>query len=96
MCHARGQWETAATALDTVIPMIWQGGGSHAQRDVFHQIHLDALIKSGRNSEAQQNLMMRLGFEPDSVPNNKALAEVYTALRLPGEAAAARSKARMV
>ena len=96
VCHARGQWETAATALDAVIPMIWQGGGSHAQRDVFHQIHLDALIKSGRNSEAQQNLMMRLGFEPDSVPNNKALAEVYTALGLPGEAAAARSKARMV
>ncbi len=93
--HAEGNWEKAANDLGRALPMIWQGGGSHAQRDLFHQVHLDALIRAGRYSEAQQILMGRLGFEPDSVPNNRALAGVYQALGLPEEAARAASKARL-
>lgn len=96
VCHARGQWKPAADALDTATPLVWKGGGSHAQRDLFHQIHLDAVIRAGRHAEAQQILMGRLGFEPDSVPNNLALARVYDALGLPIEASAARAKAGMV
>ncbi|MEM7546382.1 MAG: tetratricopeptide repeat protein [Pseudomonadota bacterium] len=93
--HAEGDWEGAVAGLGRALPLIWQGGGSHAQRDVFHQIHLDALIRAGRYAEAQQVLMGRLGFEPDSVPNNRALAGVYGALGLPEEAAAAAAKARL-
>ena len=96
VCHARGVWEGAASALGATAHLVWQGGGSHAQRDLFHQIHLDALIRAGRHAEAQQILMGRLGFEPDSVPNNLALARVYDALDLPAEAAAARARAGMV
>lgn len=92
--HAEGRWAEAAERLGRALPMIWRGGGSHAQRDVFHQIHLDALIRAGRYSEAQQILMGRLGFEPLSVPNNTALAGVYAALGLPEEAAAAAARAR--
>ena len=93
--HARGDYARAADALDRAIPQIWRGGGSHAQRDMFHQIHLDALIRAGRYGEAQQNLMGRLSFEPDSVPNNTALAGVYEALGLPQEAAACAAQTRL-
>ena len=37
--------------------------------------------------------MGRLGFEPESVPNNRALHEVYLALGLPEEAAAVKARA---
>ncbi|MFV0473008.1 MAG: tetratricopeptide repeat protein [Pikeienuella sp.] len=92
--HAKGDWARAADALGRALPEIWRGGGSHAQRDLFHQIHLDALIRAGRLGEAQQALMGRLGYEPMSVPNNTALAGVYRALGLPEEAAAAAARAR--
>lgn len=93
--HAEGDWEGAVAGLRRALPQIWRGGGSHAQRDVFHQIYLDALIRSGRYGEAQQILMGRLGFEPRSVPNNSALADVYEALGLPDEAAKAAALARL-
>ena len=93
--HADGDFAAAARSLDIAAPQIWRGGGSHAQRDLFHQIHLDALIRAGRYGEAQQILMGRLSFEPDSVPNNQALSRVYEALGLPEEAAAAAAKARL-
>lgn len=95
MAHARGDWEGAARGLGRALPQIWRGGGSHAQRDLFHQVHLDALIRAGRAGEAQQILMGRLAFEPDSVPTHRALAGVYQALGLPEEAAAARARARL-
>lgn len=94
--HARGDYAHAADALGRALPQIWRGGGSHAQRDVFHQIHLDALIRAGRHGEAQQVLMGRLSFEPDSIPNNTALAGVYQALGLPEEAAACAARARPI
>lgn len=93
--HAEGNWEGAVAGLGRAVPQVWRGGGSHAQRDLFHQIYLDALIRSGRYGEAQQVLMGRLGFEPASVPNNRALAGVYEALGLPEEAAGVMAKARV-
>lgn len=92
--HAEGDWETTVKELGRALPEIWRGGGSHAQRDIFHQVWLDALIRSGRYGEAQQVLMGRLGFEPMSVPNNTALSTVYQALGLPEEAAVAAARAR--
>ena len=38
----------AADALGRALPRVWKGGGSHAQRDLFNQIHLDALIRAER------------------------------------------------
>ncbi|MGB0506621.1 MAG: tetratricopeptide repeat protein, partial [Pikeienuella sp.] len=95
MAHAKGNWAEAADQLGTALPHLWRGGGSHAQRDLFNQIHLDAVIRAGRHVEAQQILMGRLSFEPDSVPNNSTLSTVYQALGLPEEAAATAARARM-
>ena len=53
---------------------------------------LDALIRAGRLSEAQQALELRRGFDPDGVPLNRALAEIYDRLDLPAEAAKARAR----
>lgn len=94
MAHARGDWAESADRLGAALPQLWRGGGSHAQRDLFQQIHLDAVIRAGRFVEAQQILMGRVSFEPDSVPNNNALCSVYQALGLSEEAARAAARAR--
>jgi tetratricopeptide (TPR) repeat protein len=92
VAHARGDFEAAVQGLRTAMPRLIEVGGSHAQRDFFEQIALDATIRSGRLSEAQQALELRRGFDPDGVPLNRALADVYERLGLPDEAAKARSR----
>jgi hypothetical protein len=41
-------------------------GGSHAQRDLFEQIHLDALVRSGQWVGAQNILQQRANAQPES------------------------------
>lgn len=94
VAHARGDYEAAVQGLRTALPRMIEVGGSHAQRDFFEQIALDATIRSGRLSEAQQALELRRGFDPDGVPLNRTLADVYDRLGLPAEAAKARARAR--
>jgi predicted Zn-dependent protease len=53
---------------------------------------LQALIRAGRLSEAQQTLELRRAFDPDGVPLNRTLADVYDRLGLPAEAAKARAR----
>lgn len=92
VAHARGDFEAAVQGLRTALPRMIEVGGSHAQRDFFEQIALDATIRSGRLSEAQQALELRRGFDPDGVPLNTTLAGVYERLGLPAEAAKARAR----
>jgi hypothetical protein len=92
VAHARGDFEAAVQGLRTALPSMIEVGGSHAQRDFFEQIALDATIRSGRLSEAQQALELRRGFDPDGVPLNRLLADVYDRLDLPAEAAKARAR----
>lgn len=77
VAHARNNWAEAARGLGAALPRMAETGGSHAQRDLFGQLHLDALVKAKRISEAQQRLEMRRGVEPDGVPLNRVLARVY-------------------
>jgi tetratricopeptide (TPR) repeat protein len=93
VAHARGDFEAAVQGLRTALPRMIEVGGSHAQRDFFEQIALDATIRSGRLSEAQQALELRRGFDPDGVPLNRTLADVYDRLGLPQQAAKARARA---
>lgn len=93
VAHARGDFEAAVQGLRTALPRMIEVGGSHAQRDFFEQIALDATIRSGRLSEAQQTLELRRGFDPDGVPLNRTLADVYDRLGLPQQAAKARARA---
>lgn len=93
VAYARGDHAGALRGLRAALPRLAEVGGSHAQRDLFDQIVLDALIRSGRLSEAQQMLELRRGFDPDGVPINRALADVYERLDLPAQAAQARERA---
>ena len=90
--HAAGDYDDTIRFLGKALPRLAECGGSHAQRDLFDQIHLDALIKSGRTSQAQQVLEMRRTFDPDGVPLNTMLAEVYDKSGLPDQAQVARAR----
>lgn len=92
VAHTRGDYAGALRGLRAALPRLAEIGGSHAQRDLFEQLILDALIHADRLSEAQQALELRRGFDPDGVPLNRALADVYDRLTLPGEAAKARAR----
>ena len=97
--YARGDYDRAWRELGRAMPRMIETGGSHAQRDFFEQILLDAAMASGRMSAAQQMLELRRGADPDGVPLNTALACVYTKLGLAtladearGRVAAARAR----
>lgn len=92
VAHARGDHAAALRGLQVALPRLVEVGGSHAQRDLFEQIVLDALIRAGRLAEAQQALELRRAHDPDGVPLNRTLAQVYDALGLPDEAAVARTR----
>jgi len=94
MAFASGDHERAVRRMGAALPRMAEVGGSHAQRDFFEQIHLEALLGAGRFPEAQQVLEVRRGFDPDGVPLNLALARVYDALGLPRQSAQAADRAR--
>jgi predicted Zn-dependent protease len=68
-------------------------GGSHAQRDLFEQIYLEALLAAERWTLAQQVLETRRVHDPDGAPLNRKLARAYRALGLPRQAAEAQTRA---
>lgn len=93
IAYSQGDFPTAVTRLGHALPRMAECGGSHAQRDLFEQIHLDALVKDGRASAAQQVLEMRRTYDPDGVPLNQLLSSVYEVSGLPNQAAQARARA---
>ncbi len=93
LAHRAGDYATAISRLAQALPRMAEIGGSHAQRDLFEQIHLDALLQAGRVSTAQQVLEMRRSYDHDGVPVNRALARVYAAAGLPQQAAEAEARA---
>ncbi len=92
LSYACGDYEPAIDQLGQALPRMMEVGGSHAQRDLFEQIMLDCVIKTGRLVTAQQMLEIRRGFDPKGVPLNTALGQVYQDLGLPDEAAQARAR----
>ncbi|MEM8987978.1 MAG: tetratricopeptide repeat protein [Pseudomonadota bacterium] len=93
LAHVAGKFEIAVDCLGAALPRMADTGGSHAQRDLFEQIHLDAVVKTRRLSSAQQILENRRRFDPEGVPVNRMLSEVYGALGLEEEAARAAGRA---
>ncbi len=75
--HAHGDHERAARELATVRSTLWRTGGSHAQRDLFEQVLLDARLRSGQWQLARKTLEQRRHWEPDSPILQKRLNEVY-------------------
>ncbi len=89
LAHARGDMMGTLRGLAPVLPRMGEIGGSHAQRDLFEQMALDALVRTGRLVAAQQMLELRRAGNPHSVPTLRRLEQVYGALRLPEQAARA-------
>ncbi|XAH22487.1 tetratricopeptide repeat protein [Xylophilus sp. GW821-FHT01B05] len=78
--HAQGDYAGAVYHLAPALPVLQDIGGSHAQRDLFAQIYLDALIKSGRLAEAQQLLQPQVNAQPESLRLARQVAAVYAGL----------------
>jgi predicted Zn-dependent protease len=91
-----GDAAAAVRKLGAVLPRMVEIGGSHAQRDLFEQIYLEALLADGRWTRAQQVLEQRRAFDPDGAPLNRKLAHVYATLGLPRQAAQAARRAQRV
>jgi len=76
LAHARGQYADAVRWLSIANPRMVEIGGSHAQRDLFGQLLLDANLKAGNWAVAREMLEMRRTWDPEGVPVLKALALV--------------------
>jgi hypothetical protein len=83
LAHAHGDWRGAVEGLGQALPQLQTIGGSHAQRDLFEQLHLDALLRAGRWSSAQHLLQQRANGCPQSLRLKRQLRPVYAALGLP-------------
>jgi tetratricopeptide (TPR) repeat protein len=53
LAHRRGEHERAVLHMAPVLERLHELGGSHAQRDVLHQLFFDACLKSQRRAEAR-------------------------------------------
>lgn len=58
--HAKGDWQRAIAHLRPILPRLYQVGGSHAQRDLFEQVYLDAWLRFEQNYEALRLLEKRV------------------------------------
>jgi len=66
LAHAEGHFARSAQAMGQALPRLSEIGGSHAQRDLFAQIHLDALRQSGQWVGAQNLLQPLCNQQPES------------------------------
>ncbi|MCY7317161.1 MAG: tetratricopeptide repeat protein [Ramlibacter sp.] len=82
LAHARGDWQLAVDELGQALPRLIEIGGSHAQRDLFSQVHLDALVRSGNLAGAQHLLQQQLRGQPESTRLRRQATGVYRALGL--------------
>ncbi|MDM0113878.1 tetratricopeptide repeat protein [Variovorax sp. J22R133] len=86
LAHARGDFAGALEGLGTALPRLMEIGGSHAQRDLFEQAYLDALVRSGTEAtltSAQGILQRQLNGQPQSQRLRRQTSAVYAALALP-------------
>ena len=80
VAHADGLYDRAEALIAPIRGQIIRIGGSHAQRDLFEQLLLDARLRSGQWEKARKTLEFRRRFEPDSPILKQRLDEVYSRL----------------
>lgn len=83
VAHARGDLAAAVEGLGVALPRMIEIGGSHAQRDLFEQVYLDALVRSGTEASltgAQGILQQQLNGQPESLRLRRQAAEIYARL----------------
>ncbi len=86
LAHARGDHAAAVEGLGQALPRLVQIGGSHAQRALCEQIHLDALLTIGSPttlSAAQGLLQQQLNGQPQSQRLRRQVRAVNQRLGLP-------------
>ena len=81
--HAHGEADTAVDALGQALPRLLEIGGSHAQRELFDQIYVDALLRAGRLVAAYNLLQPRATAQPESRRLQRQLVPLRSALGLP-------------
>ena len=87
LAHARGDFAAAIEGLGRALPRLVEIGGSHAQRDLFEQVYLDALVRCGTEATltgAQGVLQQQLNGQPESLRLRRQTAAVYARLGLNG------------
>ncbi|MFT4243736.1 MAG: tetratricopeptide repeat protein [Acidovorax sp.] len=86
LAHAQGDWASAARHLGAALPRMVEIGGSHAQRDLFHQVWLDALQRNGQWAAAQNLLQPLANAQPESLRLARMAASANAALGLSARA----------
>jgi hypothetical protein len=84
LAHARGDWPGAVEGLGAAMPRLLEIGGSHAQRDLFAQLHLDALLHAGRWSAAQNIAQPQLRAQPRSQRLQRLVRRIHAGAGLSG------------
>jgi hypothetical protein len=75
--HGNGDWSGAVTALGEALPHLQAIGGSHAQRDLFEQIYLDALVRAEWNDKALALLRQRDRLRTGIAFTKRGLADLH-------------------
>ncbi|WP_298212666.1 tetratricopeptide repeat protein [Acidovorax sp.] len=83
LAHAQGDWATSAQQLGLALPRLIEIGGSHAQRDLFHQVWLDALQRNGQWATVQNLLQPMANAQRESARLARQAGVVNAALGLP-------------
>ena len=83
LAHAQGDHANAVSELGSALPRMLEVGGSHAQRDLFEQIYLDALVRSGQWVGAQNLLQQRANTQPESRRLARQAGDLLSRLGLP-------------
>ena len=80
---AAARWAEAADALGSAMPRLARIGGSHAQRDLFEQLWIDAMQRAGDNAAVLNLLQPRANAAPASRRLARQVHSLSTRLRLP-------------
>ncbi len=83
LAHAQGRWADAAQGLAATLPRLQAIGGSHAQRDWFTQLLIDAQLHAGQWADAQPLIETQRRATPQSARLKALARRVYSGLDLP-------------
>lgn len=95
VAHRRSQYGDTVDLLLPIRKRVRRIGGSHAQRDLFQQLLIDASLRAGRWRTAQELLTERVTDRPRGIWGWKHYAEVLAALGAPGADHAHRRVAQL-
>jgi tetratricopeptide (TPR) repeat protein len=93
LAHRRGDFDTVADALAAERAVIRRIGGSHAQRDLFEEMLIDAALRAGRAEQARALLAERLERRPRNAWGWRHYAEALGRLGDSAGASHAREEA---